>query len=234
MRNVFLELSLRKRSHNKDPAKTKNYDEAQRKSFRLHKESPSASSIIQTQICNTEYEHGGKEETVDSSIPVQTTRHTKRKSTIRDVWEVEGHKLFDVRSEKKVKKCIKEGFCFDLTFYEDQKDQITLRMVLTKMTKEFIEEDLRCKKREAISECNRLSALGHSQTDTEDDTDAFDKNAINVDEDQDIVDIDTGNSSISDSLNSSVHTRSKTGHHISDTSNAQTQTDSTLPLPMPV
>ena len=223
---------LGKRSHKKDPAKAKKYDEPQRKSSRFDKEKcnqpqrkssrldrelPSTSSGIQTQICNTEDKDDEKEETVDSPIPVVSvqTRYAKGKSTtIRDIWELEGRKLFDVRNEKRVKKSSKEGFCFDLSFYEDQKEQRKLRMVLTKVTKEFIEEDLRRKKKETIPERNRLSALGDSQTATEeDDTDDFHENVIEVDEDQDVTDIDTCNSSFSDGLNSSVCTRSKAGSH---------------------
>ena len=49
------------------------------------------------------------------------------------VWNSsDGSQLFDVKSDYRAKKCVKEGYCFGNTFYEDQKMDQKLRMMLTK------------------------------------------------------------------------------------------------------
>lgn len=41
-------------------------------------------------------------------------------NSLREIWEEEGNKLFDVKCEKRVMKSLKDGLCFDKEFYEDQ------------------------------------------------------------------------------------------------------------------
>ena len=78
---------------------------------------------------------------------------------LRNIWdESEAKKLFHGKSDHRIQKCYKEGYCFDCSFYEDQKNERRLQMVLRKVTEDFIQEDIRHKKREAHAERNRLVA----------------------------------------------------------------------------
>ena len=71
---------------------------------------------------------------------------------------LEGSKLFDVKSNYRVKKCVKEGYCFDNTFYDK------LRMMLTKVTKEFAQAEVSHKKREAAARSRKVSVFGDFST----------------------------------------------------------------------
>ena len=78
----------------------------------------------------------------------------------RKVWDsCEGTLLFDVNSSYRVTQCVKNGYSFDKTFYEDQKNERKLRMMVTKVTKEFQEQELQRKKKEAISQARMISAM---------------------------------------------------------------------------
>ena len=79
-------------------------------------------------------------------ISQQATRKQEMSSAVLlEEWNLlEGNKLFDVKSDYRVKNCdyrvkncVKEGYCFDNTFHKDQKMEHKLRMMLTKATKEF-------------------------------------------------------------------------------------------------
>lgn len=60
-----------------------------------------------------------------------------------------------------------KGLCFDKDFYEDQCGKREYVMVVGKVTKEFIMEDIKRKKRETVIERNRLSACGITQQSNE-------------------------------------------------------------------
>ena len=64
-----------------------------------------------------------------------------------EIWDEEGSNLFDVKCEKRVMASLKAGLCFDQQLYEDQKGSRKYVMVLTKVTKEFMEEDKNEKRR---------------------------------------------------------------------------------------
>ena len=64
-----------------------------------------------------------------------------------------------MNSSYRVTQCVKNGYSFDKTFYEDQKNERKLRMMVTKVTKEFQEQELQRKKKEAISQARMISAM---------------------------------------------------------------------------
>ena len=75
------------------------------------------------------------------------------------IWDnTEGNLLFDVNSPYRVTKCVKDGYSFDHSFYEDQKNERELRMMITKVTKEFQEQEIKRMKREALSQAKKISA----------------------------------------------------------------------------
>ena len=91
----------------------------------------------------------------EKSMPSTKTRSTA--TSIRKIWnEQEANLLFDVKSDFQILK----GKCFDETFYEDQKSGRNLRMVLTKVTSEYLEQEKRRLKREAEIQSRRLAAFG--------------------------------------------------------------------------
>ena len=75
-------------------------------------------------------------------IPITKTRS---KYSLREKWETFGRNLFDVKSSEKVSK----SNCFDGSFHDNQKTSRSMMMFLTKVTKEFAEEELNRKKKEA-------------------------------------------------------------------------------------
>ena len=77
---------------------------------------------------------------------------------------IDGSKLFDVKSDYRVKKCVKEAYCFDNTFYEDQKMERKLRMMLIKVRKEFVQAEVSHMKREATAQSCRVSAFADFST----------------------------------------------------------------------
>ena len=59
--------------------------------------------------------------------------------------------MFDIKSQRHAIECSKKGHCFDETFYMDKKSERRLQMLITKVTKEFAEEQ-RQMKRETIKQ----------------------------------------------------------------------------------
>ena len=78
-------------------------------------------------------------------IPITKTRF---KYSLREKWETFGRNLFDVVSSEMVSK----SNCFVGSFYDDQKTSRSLMMFLIKVTKEFAEEELNRKKKEAAKQ----------------------------------------------------------------------------------
>ena len=100
----------------------------------------------------------------DISQPA-TRKQEMSSAVLREEWNLlEGNKLFDVKSEYCVKKCVKEGYCFDNTFYEDQKMERKLRMMLTKVTKECPQPEVSRLKRDATAQSRRVSAFADFST----------------------------------------------------------------------
>ena len=100
----------------------------------------------------------------DISQPA-TRKQEMSSAVLREEWNLlEGSKVFDVKSEFGVKKCVKEGYCFDNTFYEDQKMEGKLRMMSTKVTKEFAQAEVSRLKREATAWPRRVSAFADFST----------------------------------------------------------------------
>lgn len=91
------------------------------------------------------------------------TRELKEKSmSLRKVWDEQiGSELFDIKSQHKIQKCVKQGYCFDLTFYEDQKEKRNLRMMVTKVTNDFKREERERMQKEARTQARRSFALGN-------------------------------------------------------------------------
>ena len=148
----------KKRSHKKDPSKPSKYgSQPRRKSSRLD----STSSSLPSDENVTELPPRVLEDIPLASAPSGTvnTRSSVEHSLALE-WGKEGKKLFDVKSERKVIEVVNKGLCFDKDFYEDQCGKRDYVMVVGKVTKEFIEEDIKRKKRETVKERNRLSACG--------------------------------------------------------------------------
>ena len=86
-------------------------------------------------------------------------------AVFREEWTLlEGSKLFHVKSDYHVKKCVKERYCLDNTFYEDQKMERKLRMMLANVTKEIAQAEVSCMKREATAQSCRVSAFANFST----------------------------------------------------------------------
>ena len=133
----------------------------QRKSCRLE-----TNTVISTDIQQESYRSEPEETSTSTSTSHQQEVHTSRKRNkkiiLRNLWdESVAKKLFDVKSDHRIQKCVKESYCFDCSFYEDQKNERKLRMVSTEVTEEFIQEDIQ-RKREARTERNRLVAYWES------------------------------------------------------------------------
>ena len=100
----------------------------------------------------------------DISQPA-TRKQEMSSSVLREKWSLlEGSKLFDVKSEYYVKKCVKEGYCFDNTFYEDQKMEGKLKMMLSKVTKECPQPEVSRLKRDATAQSRRVPAFADFST----------------------------------------------------------------------
>ena len=58
--------------------------------------------------------------------------------SLRKCWDESlGHCLFDAKSLHRIQQCVKKGYCFDQSFYEDQKFSRKLWMMITKVTKAY-------------------------------------------------------------------------------------------------
>ena len=186
-----------KRSHKKDPSKPSKYaSQPRRKSSRIECEGDPQQHTSDPKLEENQnvVEHGKIDTRKSSEI------------SLKSLWEEEGNKLFDVKSEKKVVQYIKKGLCFDSDFYEDQKQERKYRMVVGKVTKEFIEEDKKRKKRKALEERNRLSACGIIKDDTVEEDDEV--SAVEgYDDDEDFTEVNICSSF--HHFNFSYYTRNK-------------------------
>ena len=77
---------------------------------------------------------------------------------------MEGDLLFDVNSSYRVTQCVRDGYSFDKSFYDDQKKERKLRMMVTKVTKEFQEAEVKRMKREALSQARIISVQTEATT----------------------------------------------------------------------
>ena len=124
---------------------------------------------------------------------------------------------------------LKKGLCFDSDFYADQQENRQQQMVITKVTKEFIEEDKRRKRSEALAERRRCLAFGiEAGTD-----DVENPNSPDID-DEDDNDEDCAYSNVCSEFhhfNSNYFTRGKdnSGVSLSTSTNVGTQTETDLP-----
>ena len=130
--------SLLKRSHKKDVSKPNKYAGQPRRKSSRHGSSAEDSGAINEETCSLDQVNEDR----NISVQVVKTRTQQLlKLSLRNIWEEEGKKLFDIKCQKNVLECLKKNQCFDEEFYEDQKSCRNYRMVLTKVTKEFIEQD---------------------------------------------------------------------------------------------
>jgi len=99
-----------------------------------------------------------------TSTPTAThvTRQKKEQSmSLRKIWDEKiGFQLFDIKSIHNIQHCVKKGYCFDLAFYEDQKSCRELRMMITKVTKAFRDDERKRMRKEAQKQARTMSALG--------------------------------------------------------------------------
>lgn len=63
-----------------------------------------------------------------------------------------------LKSEVKILQKVKSGHCFDEAFNENQKGDVQEVMVWTKVTKEFMEEEKKCKGKQGIQQARKYSA----------------------------------------------------------------------------
>ena len=152
--------SLTKRSHKKDNSQPKKPKQPKRKSSRLNNTmSNDIVSIIEDEEGRSV--EGGEEIIKEKeTIQKKETRKSVSVSPLREMWSSFGMNLFDVKSNSKLKRGL---LCFDSSFYEDQCGERKHEMYLSKVTKEFIEQEKARKKTEAIVERNKISALGNSK-----------------------------------------------------------------------
>ena len=154
--------ATKKRSHKKDPSKPSKYgSQPRRKSSRLDSTSSSIPSDDEPppQVL--------KENPLATAASITVNTRSSVEHSVKFEWGKEGQKLFDVKSDKRVMDAVNKGLCFDKDFYDDQRGKREQVMVVGKVTKEFIEEDIRRKKRETLIERNRLSACGITQQSNE-------------------------------------------------------------------
>ena len=125
--------STKKRSHR--GKKTKKSVSPKRKSARLN------ASNSATQVSEAEDKSNDEEKKQNKVEIVSKKTHTRSSMTdLRSIWdEIEGKTLFDVKSDKRI--CKKTALCFDSSFYEDQRGERKLCMLVSKVTKEFEEQE---------------------------------------------------------------------------------------------
>ena len=149
-----------KRSHKKDSTKPNKYAaQPRRKSSRIDSGSTTSNNSSDSEDLIPESMSKNNPPKKKKETSTISTRKSAELS-LKSMWDLEGKKLFDILSEERVVANIKKGLCFDKDFYEDQKQERKYMMVVGKVTREFVEEDKKRKKREAQAERNRLSACG--------------------------------------------------------------------------
>ena len=95
----------------------------------------------------------------NTSTPVKQRTRSSDLFMTRKIWdESEGNTLFDVISSVNVQKSAKNKLAFDKTFYEDQKSEKKLKMMINKVTVEFIEAEKRRMRTEALAQARKDSA----------------------------------------------------------------------------
>ena len=109
--------------------------ESQAKKCRLN------ASNSATQVSEAEDKSNDEEKKQNKVEIVSKKTHTRSSMTdLRSIWdEIEGKTLFDVKSDKRI--CKKTALCFDSSFYEDQRGERKLCMLVSKVTKEFEEQE---------------------------------------------------------------------------------------------
>ena len=144
------EVSTKKRSHK--ATKRKKKVTPTRKSSRLNVSELCTRGTTADELENSEES--------DESEPTRVETRSSGGVSLRQIWDLhEGYKTFDIKSDQRVN--LKTTKCFDKSFYEDQVEpsKRKLRMLWTKVTEEFKKEEQMRKKREAIQERNRKSAI---------------------------------------------------------------------------
>ena len=195
--------SAGKRSHKKDVSKPKKVKIPKRSRSRINTRSTSYPEETKEPPSN-ECELRSDESNEEATQRV-ITRGAAVSSSLREIWDVEGNKLFDLVSESKVSK----SSCFDLSFYNDQKGERKYEMFLSKVTKEFVAEEEARKKKEALSERYRMSALGITSTQDDDEIEGESHDSNDSRSDNDDA-FDSAMASGKD-IHTSYHTRSKKG-----------------------
>ena len=148
--------AVQKRSHKKDPAKVKKQETTRR----------SSRHAVPTGALTEESSMNEVESvTVPPREMIEPPTKTRRTISLRKIWDdEEGNKLFDVLSQKRVKKHSENKMYFDHSFYEDQKTSRGLRMLLSIVTNEFVESERARMLTEARKEARRQSAVGQSSS----------------------------------------------------------------------
>jgi len=115
-----LQQDTRKRSHKKNPSKPNKYgNQPKRKSSRYESSSDTISTAVLEKNdsvipSDNVYTVDLDSSDIDSSmLNVSTRSQTCSVPSLRKIWEEEGSKLFDIKSEQKVLDCLKKNMTFD-------------------------------------------------------------------------------------------------------------------------
>ena len=166
---------VQQRSHKKDLTKVKPQE-------------PKRRSSRQTVSTGTSAQESNEKEVESIPLPVspmiEPPFKTRRTVSLRKLWDdEEGNKLFDVLSETRVKKHSENKLYFDQTFYQDQKTSRAFRMLLSKVTNEYLEAERARMMTEARKEARKRSALGQSSSLSTKEDDLSDQDTEDEDED---------------------------------------------------
>ena len=141
--------------------------------------------------------------------PNKVTRATATAS-LREKWTPFGCKLFDIMSQDVVIRCSKNGQCFDESFYHDQKSDRKLQMLVTKVTKEYAEQEQRRMKQEAVKQSRLASAYANFDSPLSQDSDSSDSDELDMD-DSFVSGISANTTPISTSSTLNIMTRKRSG-----------------------
>ena len=152
-------------SDRKHKAKDKISTEPTRKSSR---------NQAQTDVADREGRESSESIKVKETVKSVTQKETpvEKKNTrfaneatkeFRKKWESEvGEEMFDIVSEEVIKERVKDGYCFDFEFYNDQKSrQRTQVMEIKKVTKSFQEEEKKRLNKKSRQYLRKQSAYGN-------------------------------------------------------------------------
>ena len=95
--------------------------------------------------------------------------------TLRQKWDTFGNSLFDVKSDDRAES----SDSFDESFYVDQKSGRIMIMFLSKVTKEYVQQEESRKKREALKQRKKKSAYASFDVSTDTDVNTT---GVNVDD----------------------------------------------------